>query len=193
MRTPDSASRHRNGSSPSSSTLRNTLTEAVLVAAGVAMGARLRVRLLGSPGDGGSRRGHSRRGRRRRGREPDPVDGAGPSSAWFDFDSDAIRSAAARDLRSVAASFAQYPDPELLIAGHTDATGCDAYNHDLSIRRANAASRYLASQNVAGARMHASGPLEWEPLATNETAAGRRANRRIEVAIFAAAGARAPR
>jgi outer membrane protein OmpA-like peptidoglycan-associated protein len=115
------------------------------------------------------------------------------SGLLYDFDSDAIRPAAAENLRNLAASLARYPNTELLIVGHTDAIGSDMYNHDLSIRRANAALRYLAMQNVATTRMHATGRGEWEPLATNETEAGRQANRRIEVAIYAGQAVRASR
>jgi outer membrane protein OmpA-like peptidoglycan-associated protein len=115
------------------------------------------------------------------------------SGLLFDFDSDAIRPAAAENLRNLAASLARYSDTELLIVGHTDATGSDAYNEGLSSRRASAALRYLSGQGVVSGRMHASGRGEWEPLATNETEAGRQANRRIEVAIFAGEAARASR
>jgi outer membrane protein OmpA-like peptidoglycan-associated protein len=115
------------------------------------------------------------------------------SGLLYDFDSDAIRPAAAENLRSLAASLTRYPNTELLAVGHTDATGSDAYNEDLSTRRANAALRYLSAQGVVASRMQASGRGEWEPLATNETEAGRQANRRIEVAIFAGEAARASR
>jgi outer membrane protein OmpA-like peptidoglycan-associated protein len=113
-----------------------------------------------------------------------------PSGLLYDFDSDAIRPAAAANLRTLAESLARYPDTEILIVGHTDSTGSDAYNHELSIRRANAAMRYLMAQGVAEWRVHASGRGEWEPIATNQTEAGRQANRRIEVAIYAAEAAR---
>lgn len=113
------------------------------------------------------------------------------SGLLYDFDSDAIRAAAAENLRSLATSLAEYPDTDLLIVGHTDATGSEAYNEDLSSRRANAALRFLSGRGVGTTRMHASGRGEWEPLATNETEAGRQANRRVEVAIYASEAARA--
>lgn len=107
------------------------------------------------------------------------------SGLLYDFDSHEILPAAAENLRNLAASLQRHPDSQLLIVGHTDSTGRDTYNHDLSVRRAESALRFLAAQGVPGARMAASGRGEWEPLATNETEAGRQANRRIEVAIFA--------
>jgi outer membrane protein OmpA-like peptidoglycan-associated protein len=114
------------------------------------------------------------------------------SGLLFDFDSDAIRPTAAQNLRTLAASLAKYPNTELLIVGHTDATGTDAYNYGLSERRADAALRFLVAERVASSRLRATGRGEWEPIATNETEAGRQANRRIEVAIYAAEAARPP-
>jgi outer membrane protein OmpA-like peptidoglycan-associated protein len=112
------------------------------------------------------------------------------SGLLYDFDSDAIRPMAAVNLRNLAASLSQYPTTELLIVGHTDSTGTDVYNEALSTRRATAALRYLTGQGVSSARIQASGRGEWEPLATNESEAGRQANRRIEVAIYAGEAAR---
>jgi len=116
-----------------------------------------------------------------------------PSGLLFEFDSHAIRPDAAAHLRSLATSLGAYPDTQLLIVGHTDSVGSDTYNHGLSVRRAEAALNHLMAQGVSAQRMHASGRGEWEPLATNETAAGRQANRRVEVAIFAGQAASASR
>lgn len=112
-----------------------------------------------------------------------------PSGLLFDFDSDAIRSDAAQHLRTLALSLGEYPDTQLLIVGHTDSVGSAEYNDELSVQRAEAARGFLTAQGVATHRVDASGRGKWEPLATNETAAGRQANRRIEVAIFAGATA----
>ncbi|MEP7346554.1 MAG: OmpA family protein [Gemmatimonadaceae bacterium] len=107
------------------------------------------------------------------------------SGLLYDFDSDVIRPAAAENLKNLAASLKKYPDTELLIVGHTDNQGTDAYNQELSTRRASSAALYLASQGVSGSRQRTSGKGEAEPLATNDTEAGRQLNRRIEVAIYA--------
>ena len=112
------------------------------------------------------------------------------SGLLYDFDSDAVRAEAATNLRNLANSLKEYPNTELLIVGHTDATGSAAYNQDLSARRANAASWYLAQQGVSRVRLHTSGKGETEALASNGTEAGRQTNRRIEVAIYAGANAR---
>lgn len=113
------------------------------------------------------------------------------SGLMYDFDSDAIRSEAATNLRNLAASLRKYPNTQLLIVGHTDDSGSDAYNQALSQRRADAALRYLGAQGISTSRIAASGRGETEPVATNDTEGGRQTNRRIEVAIYANAAARA--
>lgn len=112
------------------------------------------------------------------------------SGLLYDFDSAAIRPDAAANLRNLAVSLKEYPETDLLIVGHTDSSGSDTYNEDLSARRATAALGYLMGQGIVPGRMHASGRGEMEPLETNDTEWGRQANRRIEVAIFANAEAR---
>ncbi len=112
------------------------------------------------------------------------------SGLLYDFDSDAIRPEAARNLQNLATSLRKYGNTELLIVGHTDALGSTTYNQDLSTRRANAASWYLTTQGIGSSRMRSSGRGELEAVMTNGTEAGRQANRRIEVAIFAGPAAR---
>ncbi|TMQ59092.1 MAG: OmpA family protein [Candidatus Eisenbacteria bacterium] len=106
------------------------------------------------------------------------------SGLLFDFDSDVVRGNARANLNELARSIDKYPDTDLMIVGHTDAVGTDSYNQDLSQRRAESAARYLESRGVR-TRVDARGRGEREPVATNETDAGRRRNRRVEVAIYA--------
>ncbi|HVS04286.1 MAG TPA: OmpA family protein, partial [Thermoanaerobaculia bacterium] len=103
----------------------------------------------------------------------------------FDFDSSVIRGASATNLQDLATSLNRYPDSEVLIVGHTDATGTDSYNQSLSQRRAASAAQYLVSQGVAYDRIRQTGRGESEPVASNEDEYGRQQNRRVEVAIFA--------
>lgn len=112
------------------------------------------------------------------------------SGLLYDFDSDRIRSTSADNLRNLAKSLDKYPNTDLLIVGHTDATGSDSYNQGLSERRASAAATYLKSQGVAAARLRTSGRGESEPIASNDSEAGQQANRRVEVAIYANEAAR---
>jgi outer membrane protein OmpA-like peptidoglycan-associated protein len=114
------------------------------------------------------------------------------SGLLFDFDSDVIRADAAQNLRNLAASLEKYPNTDLLIVGHTDAVGTSDYNQALSQRRAAAAANFLAAQGVATARLRAVGRGETEPIASNDTEAGRQSNRRVEIAIYASAAARNP-
>ncbi len=113
------------------------------------------------------------------------------SGLLYDFDSDVVRPAAMANLRELATSLEKYPDSNLLILGHTDQLGSAAYNQALSERRANSAATYIISQGVSGARIATRGLGETEPIASNETEAGRQANRRVEVSIFASKEARA--
>jgi outer membrane protein OmpA-like peptidoglycan-associated protein len=113
------------------------------------------------------------------------------SGLLFDFDSDVVRAEARTNLGELARSLAAYAGSDLLIVGYTDQVGSLAYNQGLSEQRANSVATYLRSQGVDGARLEARGLGETEPIATNDTEAGRQANRRVEVAIFASAEARA--
>jgi len=78
----------------------------------------------------------------------------------------------------------EFPDGGVMISGHTDAQGNDATNQKLSEERAQAVREYLlANMNMPAERIEAVGYGESQPLATNETAAGRAKNRRIDVTI----------
>jgi outer membrane protein OmpA-like peptidoglycan-associated protein len=107
------------------------------------------------------------------------------SGLLFDYDSDVLRPAAKENLASLASSLDKYPDTNILVVGHTDSVGTDAYNMGLSERRAAAAVNYLVSQGVDRTRIHSAGRGETEPVTTNSTAEGRQQNRRVEVAIYA--------
>lgn len=107
------------------------------------------------------------------------------SGLLFDFDSDRIKPEAAKNLQELASSLNKFGNSNLMIVGHTDSQGEDAYNMALSVRRANAASAYLQSQGVPASRISTAGRGESEPVASNDTDAGRQQNRRVEVAIYA--------
>jgi outer membrane protein OmpA-like peptidoglycan-associated protein len=113
------------------------------------------------------------------------------SGLLFEFDSDQVRADARTNLRNLAMSLYKYPGSELLIAGHTDSVGTDAYNLQLSQRRSEAAAAYLTEQGVSRARITARGLGETEPVAPNASEAGRTRNRRVEVAIYASEAQRA--
>ena len=107
------------------------------------------------------------------------------SGLLFDFDSDVLRAEARQNLVTFAKSLDKYPGTNVLVVGHTDAQGADDYNQTLSAKRAAAAENYLVSQGVVRSRLRSTGRGENEPLATNDTDAGRQQNRRVEIAIYA--------
>jgi outer membrane protein OmpA-like peptidoglycan-associated protein len=107
------------------------------------------------------------------------------SGLLFDFDSSALRSNAEQNLTEFAGSMEEYPETNILIVGHTDSKGSDSYNQQLSEDRAESAAEHLIRQGLNPGRITTMGKGESEPVATNDTEAGRQQNRRVEVAIFA--------
>ena len=108
-----------------------------------------------------------------------------PSGILFPFNSTEILPDGRANLQQLANSLKDYPNSDVLIVGHADSVGTDAYNLDLSQRRAQAASAYLQSLGVPASRLHSVGKGESEPIESNDTDAGRARNRRVEVAIYA--------
>ena len=107
------------------------------------------------------------------------------SGLLFDTESDVLNAAAKQNLSSLAGSLGKYPNTDLLVVGHTDSKGTSEYNMSLSQRRAAAVVNYLVSQGVDRARLRLTARGESEPVATNDSEAGRQQNRRVEVAIYA--------
>lgn len=107
------------------------------------------------------------------------------SGILFDVNKSNLRPQAMSNIQKLATILNKYPDTEILVEGHTDSTGPEEHNMDLSIRRAQSVSNYLASLQVLQTRIHTNGYGESQPIATNETAEGRQLNRRVEVAIYA--------
>ncbi|HSR41059.1 MAG TPA: OmpA family protein [Longimicrobiales bacterium] len=107
------------------------------------------------------------------------------SGILFEFDSSELKDAARANLGELSQSLNEYENYDVLVVGHTDSRGSDDYNLSLSRRRAQAAATYLQSRGIATDRIHVEGLGETEPVASNETDAGRQLNRRVEVAIYA--------
>jgi outer membrane protein OmpA-like peptidoglycan-associated protein len=113
------------------------------------------------------------------------------SDILFDFDQATIRPDAAMALRQINAAIAKrYAQNSMIIQGHTDAIGSNAYNQTLSNRRALAVKQWLAQQgNVSPSRMGAIGYGESRPVAPNtnpdgsDNPAGRQQNRRVAIVI----------
>jgi outer membrane protein OmpA-like peptidoglycan-associated protein len=94
-----------------------------------------------------------------------------------------LRSGTASNLTRLAAFLNEYSDRTVVIEGHTDSIGDENYNMGLSERRAFAVQAFLVAQGVAVSRLQASGKGEVYPVASNDSAAGRQQNRRVEVVI----------
>ncbi len=103
----------------------------------------------------------------------------------FAFDSSDLTSSAKVNLDKLAEVLKNNPDTNINIYGHTDSRGTDEYNQKLSERRAASVKSYLMDRGVAASRMFTMGVGEKEPVASNETDAGRADNRRVEFAITA--------
>ena len=86
-------------------------------------------------------------------------------------------------LDDVAASMIRYPNSLIDVMGHTDSVGSDAYNLELSRRRADSVANYLISRGVAAARVERFGYGEKYPVADNTPEEGRARNRRVEIRI----------
>jgi outer membrane protein OmpA-like peptidoglycan-associated protein len=86
-------------------------------------------------------------------------------------------------LDSVGVVLKEYDKTMVEVAGHTDSVGGAAYNQSLSERRAQTVANYLASRNVANKRLLTIGAGETHPVASNDTEAGRQANRRVEITL----------
>ncbi len=106
-----------------------------------------------------------------------------PGNVTFDTDSDAIKSGFYDVLSSVTLVFEEYKQTYIDVLGHTDSTGSDAHNEDLSQRRAGSVANYFSSQGVLYDRMMVRGFGERMPIASNETPQGRQQNRRVEIRI----------
>lgn len=102
----------------------------------------------------------------------------------FDFDRAEVKAEYFEDIRRVADFLNQHSDVVAQVEGHTDSTGSDEYNQNLSERRANAVRQVLIDRfGVSPARVSAVGYGESRPVASNDTAQGRERNRRVESAI----------
>ena len=106
-----------------------------------------------------------------------------PSGITFAYDSADVQPQFRRTLDQVADTLSQYNQTYIDVYGHTDSTGSDAYNQTLSQRRATSVADYLASRGVQPARIGTRGFGESQPIASNDTDAGRAANRRVEVKL----------
>jgi outer membrane protein OmpA-like peptidoglycan-associated protein len=107
------------------------------------------------------------------------------SGILFDVDSDELREESKANLEELADVLREYEGTNVLIEGHTDSTGDEEYNMNLSEERAGSVVDYLRFLDVDRKRLIAEGYGEAQPVASNESSTGRQKNRRVEIAIYA--------
>lgn len=106
-----------------------------------------------------------------------------PGNITFATNSSDINGAFYETLNSVAIVLNEFDKSLVDVMGHTDSTGSDSYNMELSQRRANSVAQYLIAQRVMPQRLIVQGFGESRPIASNDTGAGREQNRRVEIQI----------
>ena len=105
------------------------------------------------------------------------------SDVLFDTGKSTLRPGAREKLAKISGIVLAYPDLRLAIEGNTDSVGSDAMNQRLSEQRAGSVRDFLAQENIPAASMTSQGFGETQPVASNDTAAGRQQNRRVELVV----------
>lgn len=111
----------------------------------------------------------------------------------FDVDEAALTPGGVQQVTRLAEFMREFPDRSVVIEGHTDSTGDESYNLQLSERRAQAVGDLLIRQGIDPARMASRGYGEQYPIASNDNAGGRQQNRRVEIVILDPGEAPQPR
>jgi outer membrane protein OmpA-like peptidoglycan-associated protein len=108
------------------------------------------------------------------------------SDVLFDFGRSELKPGAKEKLAKISGILISHPGLTLEVDGHTDSVGSDEVNMKLSEQRADTVRAYLVSQGVAPDTISAHGFGKEQPVATNDTAAGRQLNRRVEIVVAGA-------
>jgi outer membrane protein OmpA-like peptidoglycan-associated protein len=106
-----------------------------------------------------------------------------PSEVSFDHNSASLKPAFIPTLDKIANILIKYNKTIVHVIGHTDSTGSEEYNLDLSLRRAGNVAVFLKQHGVPPQRLSIYGQGESQPRASNATAAGRQLNRRVEIIL----------
>ena len=109
----------------------------------------------------------------------------GENSVNFEFNKSTLTTTAKQNLDKLVPVFKEYADTNIKIYGYTDSKGSESYNLNLSSQRAAAVRSYLSAKGLTPGRFDVVGMGEVEPIAPNDTDAGRSLNRRVEFAIVA--------
>jgi outer membrane protein OmpA-like peptidoglycan-associated protein len=111
----------------------------------------------------------------------------------FDTDEAQLKSGGVHNVQKLADFFRQYPQRNVMIEGFTDSTGSNSHNQNLSDRRADSVRTALLGMGMGSERITWRGYGESYPVASNDTAAGRQQNRRVEMIVSDDNGKIAPR
>ncbi|OGS92667.1 MAG: hypothetical protein A2061_02690 [Gallionellales bacterium GWA2_59_43] len=103
------------------------------------------------------------------------------NGAFFDTDSAVLKPEGKEKLDVVVKFAEKYTGSNLDVTGHTDSSGSEAWNRELSAARAESVKTYLIDNGVAADRIATSSLASTQPIATNETVEGRALNRRVEI------------
>ena len=101
----------------------------------------------------------------------------------FDFNKYTLKPGAREKMAKVAGILLAYPGLKIQVEGHTDSVGSDEYNLKLSQQRADSVRDYLVAQAVPAPNVSAVGLGKASPVASNDSAAGRQQNRRVELIV----------
>ena len=130
--------------------------------------------------------------------EPAPAPAAAPAPApapaaatkvtyaadtFFDFDKSVLKADGKAKLDDLAGKVKAINLEVIIAVGHTDSVGADAYNQQLSVKRADAVKAYLVTKGIEKNRVYTEGKGEKQPVADNKTDAGRSKNRRVEIEV----------
>ncbi|WP_235212327.1 OmpA family protein [Sphingobacterium sp. ML3W] len=107
------------------------------------------------------------------------------SGILFDFNKSALKASARENIKNLVATLNKEQGTDILVIGHTDNVGSLDANQKVSENRANAVRAFAVSQGLASSRIRTEGRNFSEPLESNDTEAGRAANRRVEIVIVA--------
>jgi OOP family OmpA-OmpF porin len=105
------------------------------------------------------------------------------ADALFDFDKAVLKADGKAKLDDLVGKVKDVNLEVMIAVGHADATGADAYNQKLSVKRSEAVKAYLVSKGIEKNRVYTEGKGEAQPVADNKTSAGRAKNRRVEVEV----------
>ena len=106
------------------------------------------------------------------------------TDTFFDFDKSLLKADGKARLKELGEKIKSISLEVVIVVGHTDNVGTDAYNQKLSQRRAEAVKAYMVSLGVAKSRIYTEGKGESQPVADNKTSSGRAKNRRVEVEVI---------